>query len=57
MVDKLDEMEGKLNEQIKKNIALNKRLAESSSDVVFAEVTEGLADNSERKTCKPRGEC
>ena len=26
MVDKLDEMEGKLNEQIEKNIALNKRL-------------------------------
>ena len=43
MVDKLDEMEGKLNEQIEKNIALNRRLAESSSDVVFAEVTEGLA--------------
>ena len=26
MVDKLDEMENKLNEQINKNIALNKRL-------------------------------
>ena len=43
MVDKLDEMEGKLNEQIEKNVALNKRLAESVSDVVFAEVTDGLA--------------
>jgi len=43
MVDKLDEMEGKLNEQIEKNIALNRRLAESVADVIFAEVTEGLA--------------
>ena len=43
MVDKLDEMEGKLNEQIEKNVALNRRLAESSADVVFGEVTEGLA--------------
>ena len=43
MVEKLDEMEDKLNEQIERNIALNKRLAESVSDVIFAEVTEGLA--------------
>ena len=43
MVDKLDEMEGKLNEQIDKNIALNKRLSESVADVIFAEVAEGLA--------------
>ena len=43
MVEKLDEMENKLNEQIERNIALNKRLAESVSDVIFAEVTEGLA--------------
>ena len=49
MVDKLDEMEGKLNEQIEKNIALNKRLAESVSDVVFAEVTEGLAQTQKDK--------
>ena len=49
MVDKLDEMEGKLNEQIEKNIALNRRLAESSSDVVFAEVTEGLATTQKEK--------
>ena len=44
MVDKLDEMEGKLNEQIERNVALNRRLAESTADVVFAEVAEGLAD-------------
>ena len=43
MVDKLDEMESKLNEQIDRNVALNKRLAESTSDVIFAEVAEGLA--------------
>ena len=43
MVEKLDEMEDKLNEQIKSNIALNQRLAESVADVIFAEVTEGLA--------------
>jgi len=49
MVDKLDEMEGKLNEQIEKNIALNKRLAESVSDVVFAEVTDGLAQTQKDK--------
>ena len=43
MVEKLDEMENKLNEQINKNIALNKRLAESVSDVILADVSEGLA--------------
>ena len=43
MVDKLDEMEGKLNEQIERNVALNRRLAESVADVIFADVAEGLA--------------
>ena len=43
MVEKLDEMEYKLNEQIKSNIALNQRLAESVADVIFSEVSEGLA--------------
>jgi hypothetical protein len=43
MVDKLDEMEAKLNEQIDRNVALNRRLAESVADVIFAEVSEGLA--------------
>ena len=43
MVEKLDEMEDKLNEQIERNIALNKRLAESVADVIFSEVCEGLA--------------
>ena len=49
MVEKLDEMESKLNEQIDKNVSLNKRLAESSADVIFAEVTEGLALSSRDK--------
>jgi hypothetical protein len=43
MVDKLDEMETKLNEQIEKNISLNKRLAESVADGIFDEISEGLA--------------
>jgi small-conductance mechanosensitive channel len=49
MVDKLDEMEGKLNEQIDRNVALNRRLAESSADGVFATVSEGLADTQKEK--------
>ena len=49
MVNKLDEMESKLNEQIEKNVALNKRLAESTADVIFAEVTEGLAQTQKDK--------
>jgi len=49
MVDKLDEMEGKLNEQIERNIALNRRLAESVADVIFAEVSEGLAVSQKDK--------
>ena len=43
MVGKLDEMEDKLNEQIKSNIALTQRLAESVADAIFSEVCEGLA--------------
>ena len=49
MVDKLDEMESKLNEQIDRNVALNRRLAESTADVVFADVAEGLADTQKEK--------
>jgi len=49
MVDKLDEMESKLNEQINKNVALNRRLAESTADGIFAAVTEGLADTQKEK--------
>ena len=49
MVDKLDEMENKLNEQIDRNVALNRRLAESTADVIFADVAEGLADTQKDK--------
>ena len=49
MVDKLDEMESKLNEQIDRNVALNRRLAESVADVIFAEVSEGLALTQKEK--------
>ena len=49
MVDKLDEMETKLNEQIERNVALNQRLSESSSDVILADVSEGLADTQKEK--------
>ena len=49
MVEKLDEMEDKLNEQIDKNVALKKRLSESTSDVIFAEVSEGLAVTQKEK--------
>ena len=49
MVDKLDEMEDKLNEQIEKNVALNRRLSESTADVIFADVTEGLAQTQRDK--------
>jgi len=52
MVDKLDEMESKLNEQIDKNVALNRRLAESVADVIFSEVTEGLALSQKDKLAK-----
>ena len=49
MVNKLDEMEGKLNEQIENNVALNKRLAESTSDGIFSDVAEGLAITQKEK--------
>ena len=49
MVDKLDEMESKLNEQIDRNVALNRRLAESVADVILAEVSEGLAVTQKEK--------
>ena len=43
MVEKLDDMETKLNEQIEKNVHLNKRLAESVADGIFEQISEGLA--------------
>ena len=49
MVEKLDDMEDKLNEQINKNVALTKRLAESAADVILADVSEGLALSQKEK--------
>ena len=49
MVEKLDDMETKLNEQIDKNIGLSKRLAESTADVVLSIVSEGLAETQKEK--------
>jgi hypothetical protein len=49
MVEKLDEMETKLNEQIEKNVSLNKRLAESVADGIFEQVSDGLADTQKDK--------
>jgi hypothetical protein len=49
MVEKLDDMETKLNEQIERNIALNKRLAESVTDVIISDVSEGLALSQKEK--------
>ena len=49
MVEKLDDMETKLNEQIEKNIHLNQRLAESVADGILDEVSEGLASTQKEK--------
>jgi hypothetical protein len=49
MVEKLDEMESRLNEQIEKNITLNQRLGESVADNILADVCEGLAQTQKEK--------
>ena len=49
MVNKLDDMESKLNEQIERNVALNKRLAESTSDGILSEISDGLAVTQKEK--------
>jgi len=49
MVEKLDDMEAKLNEQIEKNIGLNKRLSESVADGILDKVSEGLATTQKEK--------
>jgi hypothetical protein len=49
MVEKLDDMETKLNEQIEKNILLNSRLAESVADGILDQVSEGLAETQKEK--------
>jgi len=49
MVEKLDDMETKLNEQIESNVSLTKRLASSVSDNILDEVCEGLALSQKEK--------
>ena len=49
MVEKLDDMETKLNEQIEKNITLNGRLSEATADGILDEVSEGLASTQKEK--------
>ena len=49
MVDKLDEMETKLNEQIEKNVTLNQKLGESTAQTIFNNVAEGLAVSQKEK--------
>ena len=49
MVEKLDDMETKLNEQIEKNIHLNGRLAESVADGILESVSDGLAATQKEK--------
>ena len=49
MVEKLDDMETKLNEQIEKNISLNGRLSEATADGILDQVSEGLAQTQKEK--------
>ena len=49
MAYKLDDMETKLNEQIEKNVSLNKRLGESVADGILDQVSEGLAVTQKEK--------
>ena len=49
MVEKLDDMENKLNEQIERNIGLNQRLGESQADVILDRVSDGLAETQKEK--------
>ena len=49
MVEKLDDMETKLNEQIESNVSLTKRLSASVSDNILDEVCEGLALSQKEK--------
>ena len=49
MVEKLDYMESKLNEQIEKNVGLNRRLGESVANGILESVSEGLASTQKEK--------
>ena len=49
MVEKLDDMETKLNEQIEKNVSLNSRLGESVANGILDQVSDGLAATQKEK--------
>ena len=49
MVEKLDDMETKLNEQIEKNVSLNSRLGESVANGILESVSDGLAATQKEK--------
>ena len=49
MAEELREMEGRLNEQIERNIELNNRLTESTKLVILNNLSEGLADTQKEK--------
>jgi len=49
MVEKLDEMEAKLNEQIDVNINLNRQLGEQVKHGIVAQIADGLADTQKEK--------
>ena len=49
MVEKLDDMETKLNEQIEKNVGLNSRLGESVANGILESVSDGLASTQKEK--------
>ena len=49
MADSIREMETKLDEQVKANVKLQKRLDESAKTVILKNVSEGLADTQKDK--------
>jgi hypothetical protein len=49
MTNRLDEMETKLNEQLEKNISLNKRLSEANASGILDQISEGLAQTQKEK--------
>lgn len=49
MTEQICEMETRLNEQVERNVELNKRLAESHKDIILNQISEGLADTQKEK--------
>ena len=49
LTNQVKELEGKLNEQIEKNVNLSKNVSESNRDKLIAQVSEDLADTEKEK--------